>query len=309
MNIAAAAAYLLTHFSPEEREIPENSTYPGRNAAVAKALNGALQHLFGKGGKWVRTDDRGAILNPPITISIAVTNGSKSATIANDVWQSWFAGCSIIIDGAAVDNQIRNNAADVVLKFPYSGTTGTKTATIYHDSIDLDTDVLEVADEVKIDRVPLSKINTPSRNSIAPQNIEDFGFHRNGFTRQIDSVAAGTGNTTGFIVETWSPDATTEPRTRIRFSPAPSKACFVDYSVMLCPPRVTDIASTNALPIPFDFMESIFLPLALKQLRGCPFWRGMVADDEVESGYQNALALLGDADPDKTDGFSFTTQF
>lgn len=309
MNIAAAADYLLTHFSPEEREIPDNALYPGRNAAAAKALNGALQQLFGKGGKWLRTDDRGAVLNPPISIAIAVTNGSKNATIANDVWEAWFSGCSIIIDGAAVDNQIRNNAAAVVLKFPYSGTTGTKTATIYHDSLELDADVLEVSDEVKIDRVPLQKINTPSRNTLSPQNIEDFGSHRNGFIRPIDSVAASTGNTTGFIVETWSPDAVTEPRTRIRFAPAPSKACFVDYSVMLCPPRITTLLSLAYLPIPFDFMESIFLPLALKQLRGCPFWRGMVADEEVESGYQNALALLGDADPDKTDGFSFHTIF
>lgn len=308
MNIAAAAAYLLTHLSPEERAIPDSSDYPGRNAAVAKALNGALQKLFGKGGKWVRSDDRGAVVNPPATIAIEVTAGSKSATIANDVWQSWFSGCSIIIDGAAVDNQIRNNSASVVLKYPYSGTTGTKTATVYHDSIDLDADVLEVSDEIKVDRTPLGKISMPTGPSLAHRTNEDFGFQTRSYVKQADSVS-NTGRASGFMVETWSPDATTEPRIRIRLSPAPSKACFLDYSVMLRPPRVTDIASTSDLPIPHDFMESIFLPIALKEFRGCPFWRGMVADDEVESGYQSALEMLGEADPDKTEGFTLKTLF
>ena len=310
MNIAAAAAYLLTHFAPEEREIPDNYDYPGRNAAVAKALNGALQLLFGKSGVWVRNDERGAVLNPPITIPITVTSGSNTAVIASDVWEAWFSGCTIVIDGADVDNQIRNNnAASVVLKFPYSGESGIRNAIIYHDSIDMAADVLEVADEVKINRVPLNKITVPSLAGSPRQTIEDFGFHRHGYVSQPSPVASTAGNPVGFLVSTWSPDATTEPRTRIKFSPPPDKACFVDYTVMLCPPRVTDVASIEALPIPFDFMESIFLPIALKQLRGSPFWRGMVADEEVESGYKNALELLGNSDPDKTEGFTFKTLF
>lgn len=309
MNIAACSAYCLTHFSPEERSIPDHADYPGRNAAVATAQNAALQDLFGKGKKWVRSDSRGAVLNPPITVPITVTNGSTSATIQAGDWLTWFSGCSIIIEGAAVDNQIRNNAAAVTLKYPYSGTTGIHSATIYHDSIDLDTDVLEVIDEVKLDRQPLHKLALPSSQTLSPRNAEDFGFHRRIVADRSQSVAAVAGHTHGYLVETWSPNATTEPRTRIRFYPPPSQASFVDYTVMLCPPRVSSIASTDNLPIPYDFIESIYLPIVLKKLRSCPFWRGMVADDEVESGYQNALELLGEADPDKTPGFRFSPMF
>jgi len=78
---------------------------------------------------------------------------------------------------------------------------------------------------------------------------------------------------------------------------------------MLKPPYVTSITSTDELPIPFGFVESIFLPIAVKKLRSCPFWRGMTADEEVEAGYRNALALLDEGDVKKTTGFRFTTSF
>ena len=47
MNIAECAANLLRYFSPEERSIPDSVTYPGRNAEVLTAINGAFQELFG----------------------------------------------------------------------------------------------------------------------------------------------------------------------------------------------------------------------------------------------------------------------
>jgi hypothetical protein len=78
---------------------------------------------------------------------------------------------------------------------------------------------------------------------------------------------------------------------------------------MLCPPVVASLASTSELPIPYGFTESILVPIAVKKLRSCPFWRGMVADEEVEAGYQNALLLLGEGDPGKTSGFTFNSPY
>lgn len=308
MNVSACAANLLTYFSPEEREIPDNATYPGRNAAVRKALNEALQDLFGKGRPWVRNDSRGAVLNAPATIPITVTQGSTSATIAGGDWQTWMAGCSIVIEGADVDNQIRNASASVVLKYPYSGTTGSHTATVYHDSINLDSDVLEVQDSIKVNGQPIVPASKPLGQNAQPRNIEDFGFRNRMAIYDVPSVTA-TATPQSYSVETYSPDDVTPPVLRLVFQPAPSVKTFVEYFATLKPPYITDISSTAELPIPFGFVETIFLPIAVKKLRSCPFWRNTSADEEIQAGYQNALAQLAGRDPDKTSGFRFTTSF
>jgi hypothetical protein len=81
MTINQAAVRLFGLFSPEERSIPDSVTYPGRNAAVAGALNGAFQRLFSKEGPWVRKDTRAALIYAPTAVTVAVTNGSTSATV------------------------------------------------------------------------------------------------------------------------------------------------------------------------------------------------------------------------------------
>lgn len=307
MNITEASAKLFTFFSPEERPIPDSVTYPGRNAAVRDALNAALQDLFGKGKKWVRNEDRGAKLYAPTTVSMAVTEGNTAATMVS--WASWMEECSIVIEGADVDNRIQAYASgNITLQYPYTGNTGTRSAVVYCDSINLGTDVLEVHDPIKVDRRPLSPISSPATETSRPRNIEDYGFHTQSGRPVFEPVSA-TGRIQGYSVETYSPNANTPPRVRIRFSPAPTLAAFAEYSVMLCPPRVSSLTATDELPIPFAFVESIFIPIAIKKLRGCPFWRGTMADEEVEAGYQNALALLNEGNPRKTQGFRFTAPY
>lgn len=298
MNIYQSAENLLTYFPPEEREVPDHENYPGRNAAVRKAMNEAFQDLFGKGKPWVREDDRGFVVNPPATVTIAVTNGSKAGTITG--WQSWMTGCTIVIAGAGVDNQIRNAAAAVTLKFPYSGPTGSHSATVYHDSIDVGTDVLEITGEVKLDRVPLAPMSKDTPRLLGRSN-EDFGYHRHGYsTPAAPDVAATAGRPLGYSMETWSPDGTTAPVSRMRIYPAPASGGFLEFPVMLVPPRVDDISTDDTLPIPFQFIESIFQPIAVKKLRSCPFWRGIVAEADINEAYQNALALLDTGNPDKS---------
>ena len=124
MTITTIASQLLTHFAPEQRSIPDSGTYSGCNGAVLAAMNGALQEMFTAAAPWVRRDERGLLLHAPATsVSIDVTHGATAAVISADTWQDWFAGCAIVIDGGSITNQIRNNARQVELKFPYDGAT------------------------------------------------------------------------------------------------------------------------------------------------------------------------------------------
>jgi hypothetical protein len=310
MNILASSQYLLTFFPPEERSIPDNASYPGRNAAVLKALNDAFQDLFGKGKPWMRQDERGALLHPPTLVPITVTQGSTEATISEANWQARFSGCSIVIAGSATDNQIRNDSATVRLKYPHDGPSGETTATIYQDSLDLDEDILEVHGPVRLNRLPLTPITSPY-NYGRGIPTEDFGFHLASPRPHVvaSRVADLAEIPRGYTVDTWSENAEAPPRVRIRLFPAPLTPASLDYSAMLAPPRITNLSSTAALPVPFGHVESIFLPIAVKKLRGSPFWRGIVADQEVNDGYATALSLLADANPKKTSGIRLRPQF
>lgn len=309
MTINAAAVQLLTYLSPEERSIPDSVTYPGRNGAVALAMNLALQEMFGSGSPWVRYDERGALLYAPTAVTISVTNGSTSATISSG-WADWMAGCAIVIDGSAFDNAIRNDSSSVVLKTPYDGTTGSKSATVYHTSINPASDVLEVLEPIKANMLPLTALASSTPVATKPSE-EDYGFHRR-TTIYPPPLRVGerTGQPLGFSVETWSKNATTEPRPRILIQPAPAEAGMLEYRAMLAPPVVvSDLTSTAALPVPFQFVQSVFFPIARFHLSASPFYRAIDGQAVVNAAYQQAKDLLVSLNPAPRAGTRWTNPY
>lgn len=307
MTITESARLLLNDFSPEERGIPDVAPYTGRNAAVQAAQNAALQELFGEGGAWVRYDEEGVVVNVPTAVSVAVTNGSDAATITG--WASWMAGCTIQIGGSEVDNQIRNASSSAVLKFPYDGPTGNQGAIVYHNSITVADSILRILDPVMFNRRKLSAMTT-SGVSLYTRTDDDFGYdHRFQNLPTPDSIGETIGTPLGYSVETWSPSATAQPSARIALVPAPGEGGFLEYRAMLAPPVVTDIASTSTLPIPQQWMESIFQPIARKHLSSCPFFRAVQAMDEISRAYQQARQLLSKLDPGANQGRLFKSMY
>lgn len=303
MNVTEAAAVLLTNFSPEERSIPDHATYPGRNSDVRAAMNGALQELFGDASPWVRSDETGAVLQPPaVNVEIEVTNGSKAAIIAEDSWKPWFPGCSIAINGSAVDNEIRNDVRNAVLRFPHDGATGTTTAIVYHNSVTLGTDVLSITGKVRADGLPIGPL--PTADLRTDHSEEDYGFHRqlSPNTQQTRRISEWLGKPLSWHIETWSPSAVLSPVQRIRLAPAPATQTVLEYSVRLGPPVITNLASTDQLPIPFQFIELLFLPLARKHLLTSQFFRNTGAESQINAGYVKAIALLKSLNPKKRTG-------
>lgn len=300
MTITALATQLLTDFSPEERSIPDASPYIGRNTAIESAMNAALQELFGEGSPWIRYDEIGVIINAPTAVTIAVTNGSTSATITG--WAAWMAGCTIQITGSDIDNQIRNASASATLKYPYNGTTGTKTATVYHNSIVVPDTVMRVLDPVRFNRFHISALPNPDISFI-PRLDQDFGYDQR-YQNLPDParVNDSLGTPIGYHVTTWSPTAEDQPGTRIRIVPTPAAAGSLDYRAMLAPPEIIDISSTDKLPIPQQFVQSIFYPVARKHLSGCPFFRSSSSADEITRAYQEARRLLERLDPGRNQG-------
>lgn len=306
MTIAQCATNLLLHFSPEERSVPDSVTYPGRNAAVLEALNGALQECYGNASPWVRWDERGALLVPPAEVTITVTNGSTAGTITG--WAAWMEGCTIVIDGHAVDNQIRNNSASAVLKFPYGGTTGSKTATVYQDCIPLPADVLALYGPVRVDGMEI--LPRPSAD-VSSRSQDDYGAHIDFIETPIvrPRASASAGRSMAYWLETWTAGDTADPTLRMRLGPPNSTSGVLEYRASLKPPVLTDIASTSELPIPFGFDQTVFLPIARQKLTACPFFRDSGGIQEIGRAYREALNLLSSLRPAKDSGFTLRPRF
>lgn len=301
MTITAVAAQLLTYFSPEERGIPNSGTYPGRNEAVALAMNLALQELYGEGSPWVRYDERGSILHAPTAITISVTNGSTAATVTG--WQSWMAGCSVVISGSGYDNKFRNDDASAVLKIPYDGTTGSKSATVYHDAISMAPDVLEVLEPIRVNMKPLTPLVSGASITARPSD-QDYGFHRHSPSNPPPArVADAAGQPLGFAVETWSKNATSSPLPRLLIQPAPLEAGMIEFRARLVPPVVVgDLTSSALLPIPFQFIQSLFFPIARFHLSASAFYRSIDGEGAAQAAYQQAVRMLKDLNPTPASG-------
>lgn len=296
MTVNDIAQQLLAHFSPEERSIPDAADYPGRNAAVRMAINGALQEVFSAGSPWVRFAERGVLLHAPATIAIAVTHDSTAATISQNDWQPWFGGCMVKINGSVVENRIVSSGSrEVTLKFPWDGTSGTVTATVYHTSIDLPADVLEVHAPVKINGVRIDPI---AGDILAENYFNDFGSR----VSYLD-----TGSQVRYQVEAWSSSANSAPSFRLAFSHYPSADGFLEYNAMIVPLVVTSIGATASpnLPIPFQWIESVFYPIARKRLSGCDFFRSGSTAQEISDSYQTARSILASLSPRKNSGLTF----
>lgn len=405
MTIAETALLLLNDFSVEERSIPDSADYPGRNAEVVKAINAALQELFGEGSPWLRYDEQGFLIYGPTNVTIAVTSESKTADVVTG-WADWMEGCAIVIDGSTVENQIRGasassenpdiititgsltsngttpveiptliragtlglrpaysdngsqigyawlmyynsgpaqwsirnsdgsvvwNAASgtdtlpqlatgwtpvspatgtpaieasrgVSLKFPFNATTGTVSATVYHTSIAIPSTVMEVCDPVKMDRRTLAAV-VSSGVPILTRYEEDYGA--NGVYRTIptpDTIQQSTGIPVAYAVETYSAGDTSSPATRLRLLPAPASAGTLEIRAKIAPPVISSITSNSTLPIPQQFIQTIFFPVARMHLSGCPFFLHSSAGSEVQRSYQEARRLLDKLSPTKNQG-------
>lgn len=305
-TIHACSKLLLTHFPHEERQIPDDPEFPDRNASVVAAMNAALEECYGQGSPWMRQDDRGDILRAPATVTITVTEGSRSGTITAG-WQDWMAGCSIVITGHDVDNQIRDENAECTLKFPYGGTSGSKQALVYHDCITVDSDVLLVMEPVRVDGRRIYPVHN-GQSIHAPAHVRDFGMiHQIYAEPNIEALrlSALTGFVRAFSIETYAPDEARNTVLRIRIHGTVNASATFAYAAKLKAPRITNAGSLEAPPVPHDFVASVFLPVARQKLIASPFFRDQAGKEEIATAYTEAKKTLAAINPKTPGAFRF----
>lgn len=298
MNVVSIARRLLSYFPPEMRSIPDAQEYPGPNAAVLLAINAALQEVATLGAPWFGFDERQVTLRMPATVTVQLTEDSATAYVETG-WQAWMEGCAILIPGSLSSNRIRSAVEvpfglttrwELSLVGAHEGTTGPLACTIYHDAVSLGGDVVKLHSEVRLDGVPLTTTGDVRTDARRFPKV-DFGFGET-------SPAAGkfsVGRPVQYSVERWRTGSTSEARQVVRLAPAPDSRRVLHLRVSVVPPEVCMLSSKDDLPVPFQFVETTFLPICMFHLQTCPWFQPPTGD--LPSQYAAARASITDGNP------------
>jgi hypothetical protein len=95
----------------------------------------------------------------------------------------------------------------------------------------------------------------------------------------------------------------------MQLTPAPAEKCYLEYSCKLTPPVVTSLVSTDLLPVPHNFVASIFVPIAEKRISASSFYRGVRSAESIAENYNTALEQLAKSNPRKNRGIRFFTRY
>lgn len=261
---------------------------------LAACMTAALQEMVAYGPQEIRNRDSGGWLNAPTQVSVACVQGSSAVTITT--WAAWMLGCTIVITGDNYDNEINTQTS---LARPYSGATGTATATVYADCIQLDDTINMVLPPVQV---------PPQWPLIAATTREEF-MQISGYPLVTDSSGSpygfpywwftqkAIGRPVAWFLDSYYDATSTFLPRRLRVGPMPNEAMPLAFRAGLNPLRIltTDIDNMGhtdpgvALPIPDSWVESLYYPIFVKKLSGLPQFRNANMQPEVDRSYRQAV--------------------
>lgn len=232
---------------------------------VQDCINAALQKLHDYAPDHSKAIPISLSLAAPTNISIGVSEGMNTFTGYSITSDDQY--CTIRIDGDGVDNQV---IADGTLLYPYAGTTGTVTATIYHDAIALDETYAAIISNPRYldTNVELGQGFIPDRYRLA--------------------YRLAIGDPESWIVEE---NAYSSARAVFRVDRLPTGLIRLKAKALLAPPRVsfTDTIGTTAdIAMRVEHIESYLLPMIRGLLAETSLWRDVLTRKRAMDKGDNA---------------------
>ena len=213
---------------------------------------------------------RGIYVQPKVTTTAGVTLGSTALTGITPV--SWMAGCSIQIEGSPVYNRLRKVGADFVLARPYLGSTGTHAVTIWHDSVQLPSDVAAVKAPFFYGDKELALSNSDDiRNYVGESTA-----NRAGVPSYVATVAAKTGDAAILLA--------------LMFDALPEGGSEVSFTASGLVANFADLNDTREAIMPFSMEASILLPVFRFFFSSYP--GSQVSESDLSNSYQMAQAAM-----------------
>lgn len=218
---------------------------------ILDAINGGLQTLHAHAPFQSKTTTGSITLAAPAAVTLGVTQGSVQIT--GHAFSSDQVYRTLRIDGDTLDNQVTGTAE---LLHPYSGATGTVTATLYGDAAQMPEPYEEMLGDPMI-------LETGRR--LVHQKI-----HRNSWQR------VQVGEPCAYWIESNARNRNSLAPAVIRFDRMPDRIYRLEAQFTLAPARVnfSDLLAPGAdIPLRAEYIEVYLLPIARAILTSSRLWK------------------------------------
>lgn len=259
MTVRETIQAMLNYLRVEQRTIPYagGADFMDPLPDAIASCNAALQKMAVFAPLFAAKQQRSAYFRAPSTLSVSgLTRGGKTATGA---FPAWSDGCWIQLPGDESMNRIVSlSGTTATLQFPHLSDSTTGTATINVDTVELDADVIAVLEPVRY------------RNSVqvlrAVPNREQLSLPENDCRQAryfiesalVNGVVKNRMMISGYV----SSDTVFEFQARTTLGTITRDDVYTDTEGYPDP--------ETPLPVPNEFVESIFLPLAMDILFSKP---------------------------------------
>ena len=214
-------------------------------------------------------EQRGVYVNPKTVTTAGVTLGSTALTGITP--SAWMAGCSIQIEGSPVYNRLRKVGADFVLARPYLGSTGTHAVTIWHDVVQLPSDVAAVKPPFHYGDKELTLSNSDDIRNFVGEST-----NRAGVPAYVATVASKVGDAPIL--------------TALLLDALPEGGSEVVYTASGIISNFADLTDTRTEVMPMSLEASILLPIFRFHFASYP--GSQVSESDLSNSYQMALAAM-----------------
>lgn len=217
-------------------------------------------------------DHRGVYVQPKVTTTVNATKGALAiANLSGSA--AWMNGCTCQLTGSTVFNRLRKNQSTGAFELarPYLGTTGTGIAiTIWHDSVQLPTDVLRIKGPFKFNADPMRATDASSLRAL-------MGDTRNqGDPDMFAEISTHGGDESPFMA--------------MLLNQLPAGDAEISYTAVGKVANFTSLSDTRVSTVPFNMEASILFPIFSYYLSGFPLFEG--SKEELGSEYQEAIMAL-----------------
>jgi hypothetical protein len=231
------------------------------------AINGGLQRLHFLAPTDSKTAFVSLYVSAPQVVTIGVTQGS--ADITGHVFSEDDQYRTIRVSGDGIDNQI---VGDSSLLYPYTGATGTVSATIYADTVALPEPYSELVGDPRILETNRELIN-----------------HRATFAAQERKI----GTPEIYWVEANARNRNPVAPLLIRMHPMPPTSYRMECRAVMAPLRVSfpDLVSPgDEIPMREEEIERFLLPICRSLLTTSAKWRDKETKSKVDAMSEDAQA-------------------
>jgi hypothetical protein len=286
MTVRETIATMLSYLRVEQRAIPYagGTDYEDPLPDALAACNAALQQMAALGPLFAAKQQRSAYFRAPTTLTVSgLTHGGMTATGS---FPAWAAGCWLDLPGDPAMNRILSiTGSTATLQFPYLSNSSSGSATINVDTVELDGDIITVLEPVRFRGSRRTLVAAGGREELS-QSCGDVRYF-------IESaISKGAVKLRLMISGYVSTDTVLEFQARTALGEL-TRADVYNNDEGHTDPGV-------ALPVPANFVESIFLPLALDAFFAkptitnydIPSLRNQDAPSLIHQQAQTALVLL-----------------